>query len=87
MLKALLSQWIARVSQMDASKAEQIKAHARAIAKLLYEETEETNPGCLETFEGIEHALRGHILTILGPRSGSFLSNSKWRHSRAQPYA
>lgn len=35
MLKALFSQGLARVLQMDTSKAEQIKAHARAIAKLV----------------------------------------------------
>lgn len=57
---------------MDASKAEQIKAHARAIAKLLYEETEATSPDSLETFEGIELALRGHILEHIGPEIGEF---------------
>ena len=57
---------------MDPSKAEQIKAHARAIAKLLYEETEATRPESLETFEGIELALRGHILERIGPELGEF---------------
>lgn len=57
---------------MDRSKAEQIKAHARAIAKLLYEETEATSPESLETFEGIEVALRSHILEHIGPELGEF---------------
>ena len=57
---------------MDASKAEQIKAHAHAIAKLLYEETEATSPASLETFEGIEIALRSHILEHIGPDIGEF---------------
>jgi len=57
---------------MDASKAEQIKAHARAIAKLLYEETEVSNPESLETFEGIEVALRDHIVEHIGPELGEF---------------
>ena len=57
---------------MDASKADQIKSHARAIAKLLYTETEETTPGRLESFEGIEQAVRGHILGYVGPEIGEF---------------
>ena len=57
---------------MDASKAEQIKAHARAIAKLLYEDTEEATPQHLETFEGIEQAVRDHILEYIGPEIGEF---------------
>ena len=57
---------------MDASKAEQIKTHARALAKLLYEETEASSPESLKTFEGIEVALRGHILEHIGPELGEF---------------
>ena len=57
---------------MDASKAEQIKSHARAIAKLLYTETEATTPEQLENFEGIEQAVRGHILDHVGPEIGEF---------------
>lgn len=57
---------------MDASKAEQIKSHAQAIAKLLYAETEETTPVRLETFEGIEQAIRSHILDYVGPEIGNF---------------
>lgn len=57
---------------MDASKAAQIKAHARAIAELLYEETEHANPQQLETFEGIEQAVRSHLLKRVGPEIGEF---------------
>lgn len=57
---------------MDASKAEKIKAHARAIAKLLYEETEAANPSQLENFEGIEQAVRSHLLEHVGPEIGEF---------------
>lgn len=57
---------------MDASKAEQLKAHARAIAELLYEETAANSPESLETFEGIELALRDHILEHVGPELGEF---------------
>ena len=57
---------------MDASKAAQIKAHAHAIAELLYEETETANPAQLENFEGIEQAVRGHLLEHVGPEIGEF---------------
>jgi len=57
---------------MDASKAAQLKAHARAIAQLLYEETEAYNPQQLENFEGIEQAVRSHILEHVGPEIGEF---------------
>lgn len=62
---------------MDASKAEQIKAHARAIAKLLYEETETSNPQQLENFEGIEQAVRSHLLEHVGPEIGEFFAKQQ----------
>lgn len=57
---------------MDASKAAQIKSHAREIAKLLYEETESTSPEQLENFAGIEQAVRSHLLERVGPEIGEF---------------
>lgn len=62
---------------MDASKAEQIKSHARAIAKLLYTETAATTPEQLENFEGIEQAVRGHILDHVGPEIGEFFAEQQ----------
>lgn len=56
---------------MDAEKQAQIKAHARAIAALLYEETE---PAQVMTLAGIEATVRGHILEQLTPEIGAFLS-------------
>jgi hypothetical protein len=44
---------------MDGDKLQQIQAHARAIAALLYDETA---PEQLTTLEGIEGAVREHIL-------------------------
>lgn len=55
---------------MDADKLQQIQAHARAIAALLYGETE---PEQLTTLEGIETAVRGHILAHVSPEVGLFL--------------
>jgi hypothetical protein len=44
---------------MKANKVEQIKAHAQAIAELLYEETDSEQ---VKTLEGIEEAVRTHRL-------------------------
>jgi len=56
---------------MDADKKAQIKAYVRAIAALLYEETD---PEQVKTLAGIEEAVRGQILEHVGPEIGSFLS-------------
>lgn len=56
---------------MDADKVQQIQAHARAIAALLYNETA---PEQLTTLEGIEAVVRGHILEHVSPEIGNFLS-------------
>jgi hypothetical protein len=55
---------------MDADKLQQIQDHARAIAALLYDETA---PEQLTTLEGIEVAVRGHILEHVSPEIGQFL--------------
>jgi hypothetical protein len=59
------------VKLMDAEKLQQIQEHARAIAALLYEETA---PEQLTTLEGIESAVRSHILEHVSPEIGQFLS-------------
>ncbi len=56
---------------MDVEKQAQIKAHARAIAALLYEQTD---PEKIQTLEGIEEAVRDHILEHVSPEIGFFLS-------------
>lgn len=55
---------------MDADNLQQIQAHTRAIAALLYNETA---PEQLTTLEGIEAAVRGHILEHVSPEIGHFL--------------
>jgi hypothetical protein len=55
---------------MDADKKAQIQAHARAIAALLYEETD---PDQVKTLAGIETAVRGHLLEYVSPEIGDFL--------------
>jgi hypothetical protein len=56
---------------MDTDKLQQIQAHARAIAALLYDETA---PEQLTSLEGIEGAVREHILGYVSPEIGHFLS-------------
>jgi len=55
---------------MDAEKKAQIQAHARALAALLYEETD---PEQVQPLAGIEVAVRGHLLEHVGPEIGDFL--------------
>lgn len=55
---------------MDADKKAQIQAHARAIAALLYEESD---PKQVKTLAGIEKAVRGHLLEHVSPEIGDFL--------------
>ena len=59
---------------MDAAKLQQIQAHARAIAALLYDKT---TPEQLTTLEGIETAVRGHVLEHVSPEIGHFLSQQQ----------
>ena len=63
-----------RDTAMEADKLQQIQAHARAIAALLYDETA---PEQLTTLEGIEAAIRGQILEHVSPEIGLFLSQQR----------
>jgi len=56
---------------MDASKEARLKALTQELAELLYEETD---PEEVKTLEGIETAVRGHLLEHVGPELGHFLS-------------
>ena len=56
---------------MDSEKKAQLQAHARAIAALLYEETD---PEQVKTLADIEETVRGHLLEYVGPEIGGFLS-------------
>lgn len=67
---------------MDADKLQKIQAHARAIAALLYDETA---PEQLTTLEGIETAVRGHILEQVSPEIGNFLSSEQAARAADEP--
>lgn len=56
---------------MDATKKARFKALTEELAALLYSETD---PEQVKTLEGIEEAVRGHLLEQVGPELGNFLS-------------
>ena len=56
---------------MDADKLATLQIHIDAISALLYEETD---PEQVQTLEGIEQAIRGHLLETVGPQLANFLS-------------
>ena len=58
---------------MEADKLKQIKAHANAIAKLLYTETDSEQ---VKTLEGIEKAVRKHLIDYVNPEVAKFLSQA-----------
>ena len=57
------------VNKMTPSDHQQLKAHLKAVAKILYRNTEPTE---LKTFESIEKAVRQKMLSEVGPEIGSF---------------
>ena len=67
---------------MDSNKLQRIQSHAREIAALLYEET---SPDQLTTLEGIETAVRGHILNHVSPEIGVFLSQQAAARAVVEP--
>lgn len=56
---------------MDAAQEARFKALTAELAALLYAETD---PEQVKTLEGIETAIRGHLLERVGPELGVFLS-------------
>jgi hypothetical protein len=54
---------------MKAEKLKQIKAYSNAIAELLYEETDSEQ---VKTLEGIEEAVRKHLLEYINPEIAKF---------------
>lgn len=58
---------------MRAEKLKQIKAHANAIAELLYSETDLEQ---VKTLEGIEEVVRKHLINYVNPEVANFLSSA-----------
>lgn len=58
---------------MTPDKEEALKAHLKAIARILYDESD---PQAMKTLEGIELTVRQQIQTHVSPELGVFLSNT-----------
>lgn len=56
---------------MDVQKQERLKACLQEAAQILYDETD---PAAIQDLEGIEKAVRRHLLEQVGPEIGHFLS-------------
>ena len=54
---------------MTPSDQQQLKAHLKAVAKILYRNTDPTE---LESFDSIEKSLRQKMLEEVGPELGNF---------------
>lgn len=59
------------VKAMDAAKEARFKALTEELAELLYSESDSEQ---VKTLEGIEEAIRGHLLERVDPELGNFLS-------------
>ena len=57
------------VNKMTPSDQQQLKAHLKAAAKILYRNTDPTE---LKNFESIEKSVRQKMLSEVGPEIGSF---------------
>jgi hypothetical protein len=69
---------------MDAAKKAEIQAHARAIAALLYEESD---PEQVKTLAGIEQAVRAQVLEHVSPEIGNFLLQAVLAQAADEPAA
>lgn len=59
-----------------------VKAHADAIAAILYRNTD---PEKLNSLEDIEQAVRTHMLKHVSPHLGTFLSEKRHKQARGNP--
>ena len=60
-----------RAVEMETERLKQIKVHAQAIAELLYRETDSEK---VKTLEGIEEAVRRHLIDYVNQLVANFLS-------------
>jgi hypothetical protein len=59
-----------------------IKTHARAIAAILYQNTDSEK---LQSIEDIELTVRDHVLESVSPEIGIFLSKQRLKPQQANP--
>lgn len=67
---------------MNAQQTKRLQACVQEISEILYENTPVEE---LTTLEGIEQAVRGHMLKEVSPRVGFFLSKQVQAQREAKP--
>jgi len=70
------------VNKMTPSDQQQLKAHLKAVAKILYRNTEPTE---LKSFESIKKSVRQKMLSEVGPEIGNFFFTSIRNSNRKTP--
>ncbi len=70
---------VAIATPMTPEQEQALKSHLKAIAQILYDQSD---PEAMKTLEGIELTVRQQIQTHVSPELGSFLS--KLSHERKQ---
>jgi hypothetical protein len=70
------------VNKMTPSDQQQLKAHLKAVAKILYRNTESTE---LKSFESIEKSFRQKMLSEVGPEIGNFFFQQYQELKRENP--
>lgn len=66
---------------MDAQQTQRLQACVQEISEILYQNTPTEE---LTTLEGIEKAVRGHMLKEVSPRVGFFLSKQLQEQAKAR---
>jgi len=70
------------MNAMTPEEQQAIKTHADAIAAILYRNTDESK---LQNLEGIEQAVRQHMLESVSPQVGIFLSKQRAKQQQVNP--
>jgi hypothetical protein len=70
------------VNSMTPKEQQALKTHADAIAAILYRNTDQEK---LQSLEGIEQAVRQHMLEHVSPQVGIFLSKQKAKQPQVNP--
>jgi len=69
---------------MTPEQEQSLKTHLKAIAQILYDESD---PEAMKTLEGMELTLRRQIQTHVSPELGSFLSKRSQERKQASQEA
>ena len=71
-----------KANKMIPSDQEQLKAHLKVVAEILYRNTE---PAELKSFESIEKSVRQKMLSEVGPEIGNFFFQQYQEFKQEKP--